>query len=191
MRGGRGHAGHPAGRGGGRAARNDVLDIGRPVWAGEGIPEVELGRLNVARAPSHVLDRAWTNAQEDFDSQMAAFYSLSVEEAAYLLATDQDNVLRLHSPLQNLALYHEAMVFGSVELLGSQQASGLELAAIFLGSAADKNIPISEDTVTAVNRILGLIELSPDDRASLAASAEQVRAALLAGHSEEGEGHDH
>lgn len=30
---------------------------GKPTWAQEGIPEVELGRLNVARSPSNVLDR--------------------------------------------------------------------------------------------------------------------------------------
>ena len=31
---------------------------GRPVWAKEGIPAVELGRLSVARAPAHVIDKA-------------------------------------------------------------------------------------------------------------------------------------
>lgn len=30
---------------------NRILGGGRPVWAREGIPEVELGRLNVSRAP--------------------------------------------------------------------------------------------------------------------------------------------
>lgn len=61
-------------------------------------------------------------------------------------------------------------------------ASQLDLAAIFLGSASDKSIPISEDKVTAVNRILGLVEMDAEDRTVLAGKAETVREAILVGH---------
>jgi hypothetical protein len=56
----------------------------RPVWAQEGLPEVELGRLNAARAPDHVLTRA-------------------LGEAHTALAADPQ--AGVHSPPQNLALY--------------------------------------------------------------------------------------
>jgi hypothetical protein len=36
--------------------------------------------------------------------------------------------------------------------------------------------------VTAVNRILGLVEMDPDERAVLASKAETVRQAILTGH---------
>jgi hypothetical protein len=51
--------GHVSG-GGAKAVENRVLrdQGGPPVWTREGIPEVEVGRRNVVRAPRHVLDRA-------------------------------------------------------------------------------------------------------------------------------------
>lgn len=185
------HEGHPSGRGGGRAVKSDVLNGRRPIWAAGGIPEVELGRLNVVRAPSSVLERARFNAEAEFSPEMASFYTMSIDDVASVLATDQASVTRFHSPLQNLALYHEVMVYGRSGLLATPATSKLELASILLGSAADKNVPITQDTVTAVNRMLGLIDLPSDQSSLLAADAERVRAALLAGHGEEGTDHGH
>lgn len=169
------------GAGGDRAVEQRVLGGGAPVWAREGIPEVELGRLNVARAPGHVLDRARHEALSEYAAPMARLYSLSAEDAAALLAADYSAVLRIDSPLQNLALYKDVMTFGGVEMPGVDN-NRLDLAAIFLGSASDKAIPVTEDTVTAVNRILGLVELDAHERALLAAKADAVRAGILAGH---------
>ena len=78
------------------------------------------------------------------------------------------------------------MTFGNTQLRNLDPslvpASQLDLAAIFLASASDKTVPISEDTVTAVNRILGLVEMEPGERAVLASKAETVRQAILVGH---------
>jgi hypothetical protein len=179
---GRGQGGsHDAARGG-KAVEDQVLRGGGKPWAREGIPEVELGRLNVARAPGHVLARAEQEALSTHTPNMAALYNLSAEQAAALLQTQFADVERYDSPLQNLALYKDIMTFGATQLPGVTPASQLDLAAIFLGAASDKTIPISEDTVTAVNRILGLVELEPADRATLASKAETVRAAILTGH---------
>ena len=52
---------------------------GKPVWAQEGIPEVELGRLSVARSPDHVLDRALAEAQSNISPDIVSFYNLSLE----------------------------------------------------------------------------------------------------------------
>ncbi|MFN3991864.1 MAG: hypothetical protein ACK4IU_03035 [Tabrizicola flagellatus] len=51
---------------------------GKPVWAQEGIPEVELGRLNVARSPDKVLDQALEEAVASLTPEMIAYYELSL-----------------------------------------------------------------------------------------------------------------
>jgi len=183
---GRGGREHEVAGGGGKAVDDKVLRGARPVWAGEGIPEVELGRLNVARAPAHVLERAEGEALATYRQPMRVIYSLDAEQAAALLATSYRDVARFDSPVQNLALYRDVMTFGNTQLRNMDPnlspASQLDLAAIFLGSASDKTIPISEDTVIAVNRILGLVEMDAEDRAVLAGKAETVRQAILVGH---------
>lgn len=112
----------------------------RPVWAGGAIPEnLELGRLNVARAPEKVikkaLDEAYaTNLDKNVDNILDANADLTV----------------IDSPRANLALYLEA-------ISGTRRVAGgwtLDQAAIFLGKAADKNIAISADTVKALDLIL-------------------------------------
>lgn len=182
---GGGHS-HDIARGGGKAVESRIFSGRRPVWAQEGIPEVELGRLNVSRAPGRVLARAEDEALATYLEEMATLYNLSADAAASLLESNFRDVSRYDSPLQNLALYKDVMIFGDTQLRVIDSsvvpASQLDLAAIFLGSASDKTIPISEDTVTAVNRILGLIELSSDDRNTLATMAETVRQAILIGH---------
>ena len=62
---GQGNAGQGQGQGGpgedsdgkGPQAGSGGSEGGKPAWAQEGIPEVELGRLNVARSPDKVLDQ--------------------------------------------------------------------------------------------------------------------------------------
>jgi len=178
----RGGHGQNVARGGGKAVEDRIFSGRRPVWAQEGIPDVELGRLNVSRAPGQVLARAEAEALATYQVEMATLYNLDAGQAADLLAGSFREVVRYDSPLQNLALYKDLMTFGVTRLADVQPASQLDLAAIFLGSASDKSIPVSEDSVIALNRILGLLELSPDDRATMAAKAEVVREAILAGH---------
>ncbi len=177
--GGEGGGGYGGYRGGDNVEGS--LRGGRPPWAQEGIPEVELGRLNVARAPRHVLDRAGSEALATWQAAMAELYGMSAEDAAALLAANYRDVVRYDSPLQNLALYRDLMTFGGTELAVTP-ASQLDLAAILLGSASDKNIPVSEDTVIALHIILGLDPLSDTERAILAAKAEAVRQGILTGH---------
>jgi hypothetical protein len=149
-----GHGSSHAGKGqrGGHSGNIDVTrERGqRPVWAQEGLPEAELGRLNAARAPNHVLTRA-------------------LAEAHGTLAADPQ--ASIHSPPQNLALYWEAM--------SKPETWTREQAAKFLGTAADKRIPITADTVRALNLILGVSESDP---AGMAQAADGVRQQLLADH---------
>lgn len=155
---GRGHHGedneatseHGNHRGGARAVEREILSRGRggrPVWAQEGLPEVELGRLNAARAPDFVLDRALIKAHESLSSG------------------DESDI---HSPLQNLALYKEAVLSGN-----------LTAAADYLGHASEKKQPITADTVAALNLILGV---SVSNDTSMANQADQIRQTLAAEH---------
>ena len=190
------HTGGQKGKGRGRSDSHDAVRSGKAVedrvlrggskpWTREGLPDIELGRLNVARAPSHVLARAEQEALVGHTENMSMFYSLTAEQAAVLLKNRFSEVERYDSPLQNLALYKDIMTFGVTQVPGAKPASQLDLAAIFLGSAADKNVTINAETVAAVNKILGLVEMNSEERAILAAKAETIREAILAGHGEE------
>ena len=155
-----GHSGHASNRSPTDAVETDVLRghgrDNRPVWAGGGIPETELGRLNVSRAPSFVLDRALAEAQAELAN---------------------DPTYDVHSPLANLAMYREAL---KVNELNEVQ---IEAAARYLGNAADKNIDISNETIEAVNIILGTgLNLSNEQVSSLALKADAIRAENLAAH---------
>jgi hypothetical protein len=154
---------------------------GKPVWAQEGIPAVELGRLSVVRAPAHVIARALEEAVLTWDDAMATLYELSAEDAAALLASDYENVVRFDSPLANLGLYQDLLTDGYISIPVAP-ASTLDLAAILLGSASDKTLEITTDTVIAVNAILGLPELTDSAIETLAEQAEAIRQAILAGH---------
>jgi len=170
--------------GGGEGAQKPGGDQGgRPVWAKEGISEdAELGRLSVVRSPAHVIDRSVAEAISTFDAAtMASFLNLSVTDAVNLLKTSYDSVIRIDSPLQNIGLYRDLINNGTTGLPSVTGASTLDLAAILFGSAADKTIPITTDTVTAVNTILG-ITMSDADVAAIAEGAEAIRQAILEGH---------
>ncbi|MCW5859887.1 MAG: hypothetical protein KIS63_16435 [Caldilineales bacterium] len=156
---------------------------GKPVWAQEGIPEVELGRLNVARAPAHVIEKAFYEALANFDpTKSAALYSMTAEQFAAYVQANYATVVRIDSPLENLGLFQDIRADGQTQLPGVTPASSLDLAAIFLGSASDKTIPITTDTVKAINTILKLPALSDAEVAAIATKAEAVRLAILAGH---------
>lgn len=151
-----GEGGHGGGRGAGHANIEDTIfrwggeglrggriedqifrRDQRPVWAGGAVPEdLELGRLNVARAPARTREHA---LQEIYANNLDKDGDGVIDADADLDAVD--------SPVANLALYEQALEEG---------AWTLEQAALFLGRASDKTIPISVATVDAVNLILGV-----------------------------------
>lgn len=122
---------------GGRIEDNIFRRDQRPVWAGDAVPEdLEIGRLNVARAPASTREHA---LKEVYASNLDKDGDGVIDADADLDAVD--------SPVANLALYEQALKDG---------AWTLEQASLFLGRAADKTIPISIETVEAVNLILGI-----------------------------------
>lgn len=167
-------AGSPAGTGSGG---------GKPAWAQEGIPEVELGRLSVARSPDQVLERSLLEAIATLTPDMAAFYNQSLDDIIVDLSLNWDTITIYDSPLQNLALFEDVLMDGSIQLPGVSDADDAKLLAVFLGVASDKALPITEETVIAIVTILSDGEPTiAIDTAAIAAAAEAVRIAVLAGH---------
>jgi hypothetical protein len=164
-----------------RGRRGGAGGSGKPVWAQEGIPEVELGRLNVARSPDQVLDRAYAEALSSFTPEVAAFYSLDLATMERELSSNWDNVQFIDSPLQNLALMRDALDGNSVlQDVGITNDNGT-LLAVFLGTASDKAVPVTTGTALAVSAILEQ-PLTSAEAEALAEDAERIRQAILAGH---------
>jgi hypothetical protein len=153
---------------------------GKPVWAQEGIPEVELGRLSVARSPDRVLDRALAEVVANFDSTtMAALYSGTATTFAETVLANWDTITIIDSPLENLALLRELWTTQSTSLPGVTPTNIIELSAIFIGTASDKTIPVTVDTVTALATIFGVSLATVE---TIADKAEEVRLAIYTAH---------
>ncbi|SNR25502.1 hypothetical protein [Puniceibacterium sediminis] len=182
--GGSGNAGGPSddSEGQGPAAGQGGSGGGKPVWAAEGIPEVELGRLSVARSPDSVLNRALEEALSNFTPEMADFYNLTLDQAILQLATNFDDLLFVDSPLQNLALFKDALDGSSILSTYGVSTPSTALLPVFLGTASDKTLEVTPLTAYAVVKILTGAELTDAQATALAADAEAVRVAVLTGH---------
>lgn len=141
---------------------------------------MELGRLSVARSPAKVLDRSLAEALANVTPELVDFYNLSLSDAITKLSLDWDNVTIYDSPLQSLALLKDILADGQISVPGVTNDTET-LMAMTLGIASDKTIPISVNTVIAVTTILGY-PMSVDAATALAADAEAIRIAVLAGH---------
>lgn len=182
--GGTGNIGGPSSESDGQGPRAGQTGTsgGKPVWASEGIPEVELGRLSVARSPDSVLNRALNEAVSSFTPEMADFYNLPLNEAIDQLATNFDNLSFIDSPLQNLALLKDALDGTSILSTVGVSTPSTALLSVFLGTASDKTVAITPDTAFAVVKILTGVELTEAQATALAIDAEAVRVAILTGH---------
>ncbi|WP_216842436.1 hypothetical protein [Tabrizicola piscis] len=188
--GGQGKGGEGAGQGGpgedsdgkGPKAGSAGNTGGKPVWAQEGIPVVELGRLNVARSPDSVLARAYAEALASLTPEMIEFYNLTTAEMIDELSFNFDNVAYIDSPLQNLALLKDALDGTSALTALGVTTDPDTLMATFLAVAADKDGEgITAATVEAVSTILGT-PITGDDAVAVAIEAESIRLAVVVGH---------
>lgn len=171
---------------------------GKPAWAQEGLPknsdgsEVELGRLNVARAPGKLLDKQLIEALASLSTIVSAS-GTSIYEASNLSAAIAQIVsdgLRVDSPLANLALLKDFLTDGVIDgnyvtsdgttnEVFNPTMSDAEFVAVLLASAADKTVEITTGTVGSMEVILGL-DLGDD--AAVATMADDVREAILYAH---------
>jgi hypothetical protein len=186
---GQGNAGQGQGQGGpgedsdgkGPQAGSGGSEGGKPAWAQEGIPEVELGRLNVARSPDKVLNQALDEAVASLTPDMIEYYNLSLDEAIEELSLNFDTVSFIDSPLQNLALLKDVLSGGTSLADAGVTTGDSVVAAMLLGAASDKTVPITTDTVIAITTILET-PISLEAAEELARRAEDIRVAILAGH---------
>ncbi len=175
---------------------------GKPVWAQEGIPsDLELGRLNVARAPSHVLDRQLSEALATLDPKfynevvaIADNKTLTADEKLAALQVlvkstfTDDTLIRVDSPLQNLALYKDVLtdqiISASAGTIDARNSTDriLLLSAVFIGGASDKTISVSTATVDAINKIMTLTIPTGVSASDIATWAEAVRQAIAEAH---------
>lgn len=107
------------------------------------IQTVEFSRLNMSRSPSRVLDRALRDAL----STIASADEVTHDDAGRLVAIKGGIANAIESPMQNLALYVDAI---------KRRAFTAQQAASFLAAASDKSQPITLDIVVYLNTILGL-----------------------------------
>ena len=171
---------------------------GKPVWAQEGLPknadgsEVELGRLNVARAPGKLLDKQLVEALAGVVDIVAGdtpsiYEASTLAEAITLIKAD---ALRVDSPLANLALLKDFLsdgvldgnyvtTDGTTNMVLDPAMSDADFVSILLGSAADKTVAITSGTVGSMEVILGL-DLGDD--AAVATTSDAVREAILFAH---------
>lgn len=162
-------------------------DGGKPIWASEGIPEGDYGRLNVARAPQHVRDQALAEALNTVTDW--SLYLLTLTQAAdAIYASNTTPIVRVDSPTQSLALYQAVLRDGSIPAIGG--GSAFVQAAIFLASASDKTKIVTTNTVIAMNTILGVqnpINPATGVKATdeeMAIAAESIRLAIQTSHDE-------
>ena len=128
---------------------------------------VELGRLNVGRAPLTVLSSQY----EEVLKNINAADSVTVDASGRLVLTTNGVAAAVDSPLANLALYVELLNTGTITGVtdttkfatnisylvdGTKTAADLTSAASFLAAAADKTGTLTVDKVVDMNTILGI-----------------------------------
>lgn len=125
------------------------------------VQEVEFGRLNLVRAPSKVLDKAYDEAMATLT---ASEDPITVDPAGRLVATIDGNEQAIDSPLENVALYRYLIDHGNaLDTSGWPGGSAayatwnwLDVAAALFAAGADKTGLIDIDEVVYINDFLGL-----------------------------------
>lgn len=129
------------------------------------VQEVEMGRLNVGRAPTSVLDK---RAQEVITLLKTAT-AITLDPAGRLVVTADGTTKTIDAPLENLALYVALMTTGTIpgvtDLPGTEfdhlvdgklTVEDLKTATSFLAAASDKASTLSPDAIAYMNAILGI-----------------------------------
>jgi hypothetical protein len=127
--------------------------------------EVELGRLNVGRAPTQVLDR---RAQEVVDLMNDAT-EVSLDAAGRLVLTVDGESKTIDSPLENLAIYVALMTTGTIpgvtDLPGTEfdhlvdgvlTVEDMQSATAFAAGATDKTSSFTIDELAYLNAFLDI-----------------------------------
>ena len=136
-------------------ASDDPEDEGFTEVVDEGaLQEVEFERLNLARAPNTVLGHALDTAQETIAKDADGV--LQFDAAGRVVVVDAEGVVyTIDSPLENLALYQDAIALLNDDIDGNETFT-LDQTDSLLAAAASKTGNVTLDTVVYLNTILGL-----------------------------------
>ena len=126
--------------------------------------EVELGRLNVGRAPSSVLIKR----ADEVVGLLNTAESITIDAAGRLVITVDGEAKTIDSPLENLAIYVALMTEGTVPGVtadlgsfsylndGVLTAEDVAAAVSFLAAGADKASTMNIDQVVYLNQFLDI-----------------------------------
>lgn len=134
--------------------------------------EVEIGRLNVGRAPTSVLDRR----ADEVVAVLNAAEAITVDAAGRLVFTIDGVEKTIDSPLENLAIYVALLTTGTIPRVddlpgeeydflvdGELTAEDLAASTAFLAAATDKTGAFSIDEIAYIDAFLGIgLESSGD-----------------------------
>lgn len=147
---------------------------------GADVQAVEFGRLNIARAPSKVLDHSLVEALSKLDGGVVGD-TLTLDPAGRLVTADGSVI---DSPLENLAIYEALLTAtasnGVITLSATASKDGtdttytitapesmrLDLAASALAAASDKTGELTIDEIVGISSFIGV----DDELASLVTS---------------------
>ncbi|SHL38137.1 hypothetical protein SAMN05444414_11270 [Roseovarius marisflavi] len=129
--------------------------------------EVELGRLNVGRAPTSVLD----NRADEVITILSSATAISTDASGRLVLTVDGEDKTIDSPLENLAIYVSLLTTGSIPDLTPDDLAGtdydflvdgkytqadLDASAAFLAAATDKTGVFTSDEIAYIDAFLGI-----------------------------------
>lgn len=127
--------------------------------------EVEMGRLNVGRAPDQVLD----NRAAEVVALLNSATAITTDASGRLVVTSPEGTKTIDAPLENLALYVALMTSGTIpgvtDLPGTEfdhlvdgvlTAQDMVTATSLMAGAADKFSTLAPDAVAYMNAILGI-----------------------------------
>lgn len=119
--------------------------------------EVDFGRTNSIRSPDAVFD----SQLDDVLVNLATADCISLDPAGRLVASmvgDEGEVdsRTIDSPLQNLAIYRQVMLNGSLGVPLPDGLEMLDMAARGMGVATDKSGMVTIDMLVYANQIMGI-----------------------------------
>jgi hypothetical protein len=143
--------------------------VGGEIPEGSDVQAVEFGRLNIARAPSKVLDHSLVEALSKLDG--GVFGETVTLDPSGRLVIDGSTI---DSPLENLALYEALLTTASVDGVITLSATGssdgvdatytfsvpddirLDLAAAAIAAASDKTGELTIDEIVGISSFIGV-----------------------------------
>jgi hypothetical protein len=129
------------------------------------VQEVELGRLNVGRAPTSVLDRR----ADEVITLLNTATAISLDASGRLVLTVDGVEKTIDSPLENLAIYVALLTDGTIPGVddlpgdeydfmvdGQYTTEDLELSVGLLAAATDKTGAFTPDEIAYIDAFLGI-----------------------------------